>query len=199
MSSLKDRLNELKADLTADPIRITPYHNMPFAIFRYDPQDEFECRKHIRLLAIDLEQNHHKKITFISLGKLLWEAIDKTEGINAIINDEKIRGFDNAQLTVYKLISDDDDFMPLSDMIQNRISGLDPQKNILFIVRAGALAPHIYRCSTLLDKLHGNTMVPIILFYPGTAKGQTDLKFMGIEDRGSSGAYNYRVKIYGGI
>lgn len=199
MSSLEDRLNELKADLTADPIRITPYHNMPFAIFRYGPHEEFECRKHIRLLAIDLEQNHHKKISFISLGKLLWEAIEKTEGIEAIINEEKIRGFENAQITVHRLISDEEDFMPLPGMIQDRVERLDPDKNIVFIVRAGALAPHIYRCSTLLDKLHGNTMVPIILFYPGTAKGQTDLKFMGMHDREASGAYNYRVKIYGGV
>lgn len=199
MLSLKMRLDELKTDLLTEPVRITTYHNMPFAIFRYDPQDEFECRNYVRLLAIDLEQNFHKKIHFISLGKLLWKAIEVTEGVEAIINDEKIRGFDNAQTTVHSLISDDKDFMPLPGMVLQCLAGLEPQKNIVFIVRAAALAPHIYRCSTLLDKLHGHTMVPIILFYPGTAEGQTDLKFMGIDDRGSGGAYNYRVKIYGGV
>jgi hypothetical protein len=41
-------------------------------------------------------------------------------------------------------------------------------------------------------------MVPIVLFYPGTAEGRTDLRFMGMQERANLGAYNYRVKIYGG-
>ncbi|RLB13821.1 MAG: hypothetical protein DRG63_09605 [Deltaproteobacteria bacterium] len=65
-------------------------------------------------------------------------------------------------------------------------------------MRAGVLAPSIYRCSTLLDQMHGRTMVPIILFYPGSVEGGADLRFMNMEDRANLGAYNYRVKIYGG-
>jgi hypothetical protein len=41
-------------------------------------------------------------------------------------------------------------------------------------------------------------MVPMILFYPGTAEGRTDLRFMNLPERANIGAYNYRVKIYGG-
>ncbi|MBW2023700.1 MAG: DUF1788 domain-containing protein, partial [Deltaproteobacteria bacterium] len=78
------------------------------------------------------------------------------------------------------------------------MQGLDPDKDIVFLVRAGVLAPSIYRCSTLLDQMHGRTMVPILLFYPGSVEGGADLRFMNMEDRANLGAYNYRVKIYGG-
>lgn len=198
MLSLDERLDELKEDLITEPIRISAYHDLPFAIFRYDPQDEYLFRKYIRLAAVSLEQNHGKRVTFISFGKLLWQAIEETEGLDAIFSDEKQRGFEGAQKTVHTLLSDEDDFMPLSKLVLERIADYDPSKDIVFLVRAGALAPHIYRCSTLLDRIHGKTMVPIILFYPGTAEGRTDLRFMGMEDRAATGAYNYRVKIYGG-
>jgi len=75
---------------------------------------------------------------------------------------------------------------------------MSPDEDIVFLVRAGALAPNIYRCSVLLDSMHRRTMVPIILFYPGTAEGKTDLRFMNMQDRANLGTYNYRVKIYGG-
>ena len=75
---------------------------------------------------------------------------------------------------------------------------LNPEKDLVFLARAGALAPSILRCSTLLDRMHGRTMVPIVLFYPGTAEGRTDLRFMAMQERANLGTYNYRVKIYGG-
>ncbi|EFK06096.1 conserved hypothetical protein [delta proteobacterium NaphS2] len=65
------------------------------------------------------------------------------------------------------------------------------------MVRAGGFAPVIYRPSVLLDELHQRTMVPIIFFYPGGAKGSTDLCFYNLPGFGGVGAYNYRVKVYG--
>jgi hypothetical protein len=197
MSSLENQLKELKQDLVADPMRISAYHDLPFAIFLYPPDDEFFCRKSIRLLAVDLEQNHHKRITFISLGQLLWQAIEATEGLEALISEENQRGFENTQKTINTLITDPE-YSPIYNLLAERLQNLDPQKDIVFIVRAGALAPAIYRGSALLDEMHGQTMVPLVLFYPGTAKGRTDIRFMGISERAGTGTYNYRVKIYGG-
>jgi hypothetical protein len=88
--------------------------------------------------------------------------------------------------------------MPLPNVLEQRMKNLDPGKDVVFLVRTAALAPAIFRCSALLDHMHGRTMVPVILFYPGTAEGKTDLRFMGIEDRAKLGMYSYRVKIYGG-
>ena len=44
MSSLKNRIELLENDLKADPPRISVYHDLPFAIFRYDPEEEWKLR-----------------------------------------------------------------------------------------------------------------------------------------------------------
>src|SRR6266576_34786 len=55
MSSLRDSIALLESDLKAVPPRINVYHDLPFAIMRYDPIDEWELRREIRLLATRLE------------------------------------------------------------------------------------------------------------------------------------------------
>jgi hypothetical protein len=197
MSSLEKELEVIRRDLFSDPMRIAAYHDLPFAIFLYDPWEEFECRKRSRLLASRLEADTGKRVTFLSLAEVLRTVIEKTEGLDAIVAEERQFGFDRAQQTVHNLLSDPD-FMPLPDVLEERMKKLKPEKDIVFLVRAGALAPAIFRCSALLDHMHGRTMVPIILFYPGTAEGKTDLRFMNIQERGKTGSYSYRVKIYGG-
>jgi len=197
MPSLEEHFSIFEKDLSITPLRISAYHDLPFAIFRYDPWEEFPCRKCMRLLAISLEQNHQKKVTFVSLGEILWRVIRDTEGLDAIIAEEKQLGFDRSQITINNLLSDKD-FLPLPDVLESRMQNLSPAKDMVFLVRASALAPGIFRCSALLDQMHGRTMVPIVLFYPGTAEGNTDLRFMNMQERGNLGAYNYRVKIYGG-
>ena len=198
MLSLEEWFNKLKEDLTAVTMRISAYHDLPFAMFVYHPKYEYLSRKLIRLLGISLEQNYGKRVTYISMGDILWKTILETEGLDAIVAEEKQLGFERAQGTVNRLLSDDD-FMPLSNEIEKRIAGLDPSRDIAFLVRVGALSPSIYRGSMLLDEMHGRTMVPIVLFYPGTAEGRTDVRFMGMQHRAGTGAYNYRVKIYGGV
>ncbi len=39
MSSLKERIELLENDLKAVPSRISVYHDLPFAILRYDPDE----------------------------------------------------------------------------------------------------------------------------------------------------------------
>ncbi len=195
MSLLEEQFKSLEEDLAANPVRISVYHDLPFALFVYNPSEEFNCRKLLRLFTIKMEQNHQKKVTFLSLGKLLWKISAETEGLEALIAQEKQLGFDRLQHTLFKLMSDED-FMPLYSLIAEQVQNLDPAVDIVFLVRTGALAPHFYRASMLLDQLHGKTMVPIILFYPGTSNGSTDIKFMNTRDHDSPGAYNYRVKIY---
>ena len=55
MSSLKDRIELLESDLKAVPSRISVYHDLPFAILRYEPTDEWELRRGVKLLATRLE------------------------------------------------------------------------------------------------------------------------------------------------
>ncbi len=194
MSSLQERIEILEKDLLATPPRINAYHDLPFAIFRYDPASEYEIRKQISLFATRI-QNAGRKVHVISLARILWSVIEQTEGIEAIIDEERQLGFMRAQETVSILLSDAA-FMPLPEVLEKRLRDLDPDRDVVFLVRVGALGPGIYRSAKLLDEMHGRTMVPIILFYPGSLIGENNLRFMDLPGREQTGAYNYRVRIY---
>ncbi len=71
MSSLKDSIGPLESDLKAMPPRINVYHDLPFAIMRYDPADEWELRREIKLLVTRLEAVG-KKVYIIPMSELLW-------------------------------------------------------------------------------------------------------------------------------
>lgn len=193
MLSLKDRLELLQNDLMAQPPRISVYHDLPFAILRYDPEEEWELRREARLLATKLA-NSGKQVHTISLAELLWQAIASTEGLDAIVELERQRGFEAAQMQITTYLSDHD-WRPLPNLLAERLRPLDPAKDIAFILRTAAMAPAIYHMSKLLDEMHGRTRVTTILFYPGTLEGTTGLRFMDLQDREATG--NYRVKIYG--
>lgn len=194
MLSLKDRIDLLERDLKATPLRISVYHDLPFAILRYDPGDEWETRRQAKLLATRLRDSG-KNVHFISLADLLWEAIQRAEGIEAIVELERTMGFEVAQEQVTSYLSDRELWPTLPCLLVERMQSLDPQHDIVFLIRAPAMAPAIYQMSKLLDQLHGRTRVPTILYYPGTLEGATGLRFMSLEDREALG--NYRVKIYG--
>lgn len=193
MLSLTDRIELLESDLKAVPSRVSFYRDLPFAILRYQPDEEWEIRRDARLLATRLEEAG-KRVHFVSLAELLWEAIDSTEGMDAVIELELERGFDAAQDQLTTYLSDRR-WHPLPDMLGSRLGRLDPKKDIAFLMRAGAMAPSIYHMSKLLDEMKGRTEVTTILFYPGTLEGTTGLRFMHLKDREALG--NYRVKIYG--
>jgi len=194
MSSLVETLKQLEADLTAKPIRIAAHSSMPFAIFRYAPTDEFPLRRQLRLLAISL-QNQGRRVTFLSLARVVWEIIgmfDKED----LFRTEASRGFDAAQAHVNHLM-DSSDFKPAAEVVLEKIAHLSPEKDVVFMVRTGGFAPHIYRSSCLLDGLHNHTQVTIVLFYPGSAEIGTDLRFFDLPTLGNLGVYNYRVRVYG--
>jgi hypothetical protein len=193
MLSLKERIDLLESDLKATPSRVSVYHDVPFAILRYDPQQEWELRDELRRLATRLN-GPNTEVRTISLAELLWEIIKKTEGLETIVELERERGFEAAQEQITTYLSDRD-WCPLSNALIERMSNLDPKKHIVFLTRAAAMSPAIYHLSKLLDELQGRTMVTTILFYPGTLEGTTGLRFMGLKEREALG--NYRVKIYG--
>jgi len=193
MSSLNNRIEQLETDLQTNPPRISVYHDLPFAILRYDPSEEWELRRQARLLATRLEKAG-KKVHLISMSELLWKAIDDSEGIQAILDLERDRGFIAAQEQVTTYLSDRD-WCPLEGLLTARLKGLDSKTDVVFLLRAATMAPGIYHMSKLLDQMHGKTDVTTILFYPGSIEGTTGLRFMALKDRDALG--NYRVKIYG--
>jgi hypothetical protein len=75
-------------DLRAVPSRISVYHDLPFAILRYDPTEEWALRREVRLLATRLEESR-KAVHIIPMSALLWQAIDETEGLAAVVELEQ--------------------------------------------------------------------------------------------------------------
>jgi hypothetical protein len=199
MSSLKDSIALLESDLKAEPPRISVYHDLPFAILRYDPTAEWDLRREIKLLETRL-LGVGRDVHIIPMSDLLWSALDRVhekdddEGLDALIELEKQRGFVEAQQQLTTYLSSKV-WVPLWDLLAERLAPIDPENSVVFLTRVAAMSPGIFHMSMLLDKMHGKTKVPTILFYPGSIEGTTGLRFMDLKDRDALG--NYRVKIYG--
>jgi BREX protein BrxB len=192
MSDWKQRLTrELEPILReTDPRpKISAYHNMPYAIFRYPPDDEFALRGEITMLRTRLEQAG-KRVTVISLASCLEMALER-EGITSeeIKTTEEITGTATMVDTVHKVLSE---YQPLDALVAEQLpENADPLVDLVFITRAGALFP-FYRTSSLLEQLKGKVEVPAVLFYPGELDGAAGLRFMGVLDA----EHNYRPKIF---
>jgi len=191
MSDLEQRIRELLEPVLElqDPReRISAYHDMPYAIFRYDPEDEFELRKQVTLLETRLSQKG-KRVKRISLAECLHAAMRSQKSMQEWFDVEREQGVETTVQTVHAVL---DEYAPLVDLVAERMpDDPDPLRDLVFFTRAGSLFP-VYRCHTLLEQMHGRLVVPAVLFYPGTLDGAVGLKFMGVVDADP----NYRPKIF---
>jgi hypothetical protein len=184
---LKDVLEPILGQADPRP-QLSAYHDMPCAIFRYPPEAEFAIRTELTLLATRLE-HRGKRITKISLADCLQAALDAQLPMHQLIEAERSVGTSAAIETVNEILSS---YQPLDKLVLERFPGdPDPTRDVVFIVRAGALFP-VYRTSTLLEQLMGKVTVPAVLFYPGELDGVAGLSFMGVLDA----EHNYRPKIF---
>jgi hypothetical protein len=171
MSDWRKRLTEKLEPVLrkADPRpEISAYHDMPYAIFRYPPEDEFAVRQ-----AECLNSALHAE----GLSAEALAEAERSVGTTATIE------------TIHEVLSS---YRPLDQIVAERIPGdADPLRDIVFLVRAGALFP-VYRTSSLLEQLKGRVHVPSVLFYPGVLDGAAGLRFMGVLDAD----HNYRPKIF---
>lgn len=192
MSDWKSRLiKRLEPVLReTDPrANISSYHDMPYAIFQYSPEDEFDLRGELSLLKTRLEQIG-KRVTVISLAQCLEECLNR-EGLSLkrIETAEKLTGLEKMADTMLEILSVR---QPLDQVVAEHIpQGADPCVDVVLITRAGALFP-FYRTSSLLEQLKGKIQVPSVLFYPGDLEGPAGLRFMGVLDA----EHNYRPKIF---
>ena len=82
MSSLRERIELLENDLKAVPPRISVYHDLPFAILRYDPGEEWDLRREVKMLATRLEATGKTNIiaaTAIARGDMRAISKDQIE------------------------------------------------------------------------------------------------------------------------
>jgi hypothetical protein len=130
----------------------------------------------------------------MAMSEFLWNAVGESEGMEEVVNLERSRGYLAAQDQVTTYLSDQD-WRPLAALLATRLRTLSATSDVVFLTRAGSMAPGIYHMSKLLDQMQGKASVTTILFYPGSIEGTTGLRFMALKDRDALG--NYRVKIYG--
>jgi hypothetical protein len=167
--------------------KLSAYHDMPYAIFRYDPAEEFALREQVGLLQTRLEQRG-KRVTRISLAECLDVAMRSQRPLEEWFAAEREMGTDTVVETVHAVLSE---YKPLVELVAERMpTDPDPLHDIVFILRTGALFP-VYRTFSLLEPLKGRVSVPTVLFYPGELDGASGLRFMGVLDA----EHNYRPKI----
>lgn len=168
--------------------KLSAYHDMPYALFHYPPEEEFALRKEVTLLETRLTQRG-KQVTRISLAECLDEAMRSERPFEDWVGIERELGTAAVVDTVHAVLSD---YRPLSDLVADRLPQPgDPLRDVVFILRTGALFP-VYRTFSLLEQLKGRVSVPTVLFYPGVLDGAAGLRFMGVLDA----EHNYRPKIF---
>jgi hypothetical protein len=191
MSDLEQRLKsglEPLLELPDPRTAISAYHDMPYALFRYDPQDEYALRKQVTLLETRLSQKG-KRVKRISLAECLDEAMRAQRPYSDWFNAEREQGVATVVETVHAVLSE---YTPLVDLVAARMpEDPDPLRDVVLILRTGALFP-MYRTFSLLEQLKGRVHVPAVLFYPGDLDGAAGLRFMGVVDA----EHNYRPKIF---
>ena len=197
MLSLHDRIDLLEADLKADPPAFIMSRQLPFAIFRYDPQSpeesEWRVRAEMQKLATRLENETGGRVGLISLATLFWQSIRESESIEALVDLERQHGFDAAERQVNSYLSDEY-FRPLQNLLVEAAGKRSQDTRVLFLTHATVFAPAAYRISALLEQMSGKLTTPAVLFYPGT--WNHTLNYMGMRSEDQSMG-SYRVKIYG--
>lgn len=191
MSEIADRPKAKLEPILASPDprpALSAYHDMPYALFRYDPEDEFELRREVTMLTTRLQQKG-KRVTRISLAECLVAAMESLEPLEEWFEVERRQGTTAVIETIHATLAEE---APLVDLVAERMpTDPDPLRDIVLINRAGALFP-VYRTFSLLEQLKGRVTVPAVLFYPGTVDGAAGLRFMGVLDA----EHNYRPKIF---
>lgn len=168
--------------------KLSAYHDMPYALFQYDPADEFELRKQVTLLETRLTQKG-KRVFRISLAECLDEAMKSQNPLDAWFTAEREQGVETVVETVHAVLAE---YAPLVELVVKRMPpDLEAARDVVFILRTGALFP-AYRTFSLLEQLKGRVAAPTILFYPGTRDGAAGLRFMGVLEP----EHNYRPKIF---
>ena len=191
MSDLEHRIKQVLEPILElpDPRQhISAYHDMPYALFRYGPEEEFDLRKQVTLLETRLSQKG-KRIKRISLAECLDEAMRSQQPLEKWFAAEREQGVETIVDTVHSVLSE---YAPLVDLVAARMpDDPNPLGDVVFILRTGALFP-VYRTFSLLEQLKGRVHVPTVLFYPGDLDGAAGLRFMGVLDA----EHNYRPKIF---
>lgn len=192
--SLESRIKALEGVLRSGE-QLGPSHDMPFAILRYDPGEELEQRRQVKLLETRLQQQG-LRVESVDLGELMWGCLqDHPSGPDGLfVSEAHARNIDELLREANRLLMgrQADRPGPLEQKVIDRLALLDERaEGVGFLTRAGELFP-FYRTSALLERLMRHVKTRTVLFYPGTLEGATSLSFMGVCEPSP----NYRPRIF---
>ncbi len=203
--SIETRIAELKRDLSlpSGPA-ISTNRNYPFAIFHYDPSEEFRARELSAELVAELRRTgwNVRNIDLFALFLDYLKSEEDGELLDALVAEEQAqyeaaKGDYQAPLAALKntlapYFNRRDGYpgRVLAE-IQALAKDADPLRSVIFLSRIGGLYP-FYRTSALLRFLDEGVRVPTVVLYPGKRVEQHYLSFMGtvVPDR------DYRPRIY---
>jgi hypothetical protein len=172
---------------------LSTYTDMPFGIFLYPPEDEWELRAELRDLAIRLE-NAGKTLQRLSMAVLLEQAIEVAGlSMDEIAQGEVDLGIDLVRADIQNVLSGKvAGSTPLDQLVADAVDrSKSITSHIVFLERVGALFG-LHRPSALLENLHQKVLHPVVLFYPGQREGPAGLRFMDETEAD----HNYRPKLF---
>jgi hypothetical protein len=172
---------------------LSTYTDMPFGIFLYPPEDEWELRQALRDLEVRLE-NAGKSVQRLSMAQLLEQSIAAAGlSLEEIAQGEADLGIAMVRDTIRDVLSGKAaGSTPLDQLVAEAVDASKPTtSHIVFLERVGALFG-LHRPSALLENLHHKVSHPVVLFYPGQRDGPAGLRFMNELDSD----HNYRPKLF---
>ena len=172
---------------------LSTYTDMPFGIFLYPPEDEWELRQALRDLVVRLE-NAGKSVQRLSMTQLLEQSIAAAGlSLEEIAQGEADLGIAMVRDTIRDVLSGKAaGSTPLDQLVAAAVDASKPTtSHIVFLERVGALFG-LHRPSALLENLHHKVSHPVVLFYPGQRDGPAGLRFMDELDAD----HNYRPKLF---
>jgi len=186
---------QLEPVLTAPDsgVGLSTYTDMPFGIFLYPPEDEWELRQALRDLVVRLE-NAGKSVQRLSMAQLLEQSIEVAGlSLEEIAQGEADLGIVMVRDTIRDVLSGKAaGSTPLDQLVADAIDKSKPTtSHIVFLERVGALFG-LHRPSALLENLHHKVIHPVVLFYPGQRDGPAGLRFMDEAEAD----HNYRPKLF---
>ena len=186
---------QLEPVLTAadSGVGLSTYTDMPFGIFLYPPEDEWELRQALRDLVVRLE-NAGKTVQRLSMAVLLEQSIEAAGlSLEEIAQGEVDLGIAMVRDTIRDVLSGKAaGSTPLDQLVAEAVDASKPtSSHIIFVERVGALFG-LHRPSALLENLHHKVSHPVVLFYPGQRDGPAGLRFMDELEAD----HNYRPKLF---
>jgi len=186
---------QLEPVLTAadSGVGLSTYTDMPFGIFLYPPEDEWELRQSLRDLVVRLE-NAGKTVQRLSMAVLLEQSIEAAGlSLEEIAQGEADLGITMVRDTIRDVLSGKAaGSTPLDQLVAEAVDASRPTtSHIVFLERVGALFG-LHRPSALLENLHHKVSHPVVLFYPGQRDGPAGLRFMDEAEAD----HNYRPKLF---